>query len=1336
MDRRCARTAASWSLGIVCLGAVVLSMTGCKKRKSDGGADSRYQGYVGSASCAPCHGPYPDAGGPAHYADWLTTRHARTGQTAPSDTTIVADANANAQNDFKESMALSGFAAWSAYAPNAPVLGFDAPRGVYTLQIGPRTFDVEKVAGVGRHQQLYLTRMGSSLYVLPALYDAEVRTWRTYAPESWYTWTDTNADGLISGGETVTGVRYGPLDTPVSLGRTADSWEASCVGCHATGVTSLAANGSGEYVSQVTEDGAGCESCHGPGRLHVLTLGGEGYDDRAIVNPATLTTAQYNDVCMSCHTRGQSTGTVGGRKLEFPWRTDGAAFVPGQALTDAFTPGDKAVEPLHRLQGTHIHRGLAGSRYGAWTTGCNVCHEPHFATNLSLVRSSIQTPNSGARTVVFTRRSGAPGSGGLMGDATDVAYTDVCEVCHTKTAYFRNNAGTPVKTHNNGAACTDCHLHWRGFPPLESPGGRDCSQCHPDLVAAMEDATATGYHHLLGSSSATVPMSAATTKNCLSCHADHDIFSPALNVANGGRGKNLRTDITLAPTTAANFTNSDFVNAGTGGICLSCHTSPLAKGYPQPDGTTASGTPAIPYTGAGAAIYNGSPHGTYAAASSFSDSGTSAFAANCSKCHNDTMSPKSGVLAQSGPFAFGNHDSILRQILDPLGLASPSDPLGDAFCYRCHSLTIDVVGGTRKPVAGRDWYNAAGMSSGSEGIYQLFASKANRHVATGAPGPHHPIEGTAAGWNAGATRHVGCTDCHNPHAAGVPRNFNTSGTFAQPVTPASTVSGPLRGVWGVNVAAWPAAWAAPAITRIDSCTDEWQVCLKCHSSYAYGGTPPAGQSNIAAEFNPNNPSYHAVAGASKTTEGTYVAPWTLASRMACSDCHTTDVKTEPQGPHGSAHDVILAGAFDTTTGAAGTSGHLCYKCHDYAVYSTGAGGTGTGFRSSAANLHGRHLAKNKPGAGRAVTCRDCHAAVPHGMSRDALLVFQGDPAPYNDGNATITSVAWKAPGSWDKASCATLCHNESSGGQDCDGCHHDLVIATTSVAPTTYHHLLAGSGVGYPTGAASKTCLSCHADHDLFRPDLNAAGGRGKNLRTDIALTPTAATSFTNTDFVNAGTGGICLSCHAASLSKGYTQPDGTTTVPAIPYAGAAPGVYNGSPHGGNYAVASAFSDVGTNTFSANCSKCHNDTLSPKSDKIAQTGPYAFGNHESLLRQVLAPLGLAAPADPVEETFCYRCHATTADAVGGTKKTVAGRDWYNAAAMSVRAEGIYARVTANTGSTYSHPVGGASGRHHPVEEASSGWNTGGARHVECVESASPWKTWLGDGLPLKRNRCG
>jgi len=116
-------------------------------------------------------------------------------------------------------------------------------------------------------------------------------------------------------------------------------------------------------------------------------------------------------------------------------------------------------------------------------------------------------------------------------------------------------------------------------------------------------------------------------------------------------------------------------------------------------------------------------------------------------------------------------------------------------------------------------------------------------------------------------RHAECTDCHNPHRVIKNRYF-----YDDPATPAAAgthdhdaaehsnlASGVLRGIWGVepDYGAGTAFGTNPTGFRIkrgnpqsvpvlansdpnnfDYVTREYQICLKCHSNYAYGDLPP------------------------------------------------------------------------------------------------------------------------------------------------------------------------------------------------------------------------------------------------------------------------------------------------------------------------------------------------------------------------------------------------------------------------------------------------------------------------------------------------------------------
>ena len=229
-------------------------------------------------------------------------------------------------------------------------------------------------------------------------------------------------------------------------------------------------------------------------------------------------------------------------------------------------------------------------------------------------------------------------------------------------------------------------------------------------------------------------------------------------------------------------------------------------------------------------------------------------------------------------------------------------------------------------------------------------------------------------------RHTECTDCHNPHRTTRNRLFNanaaipdTAGTHKHNIAPGDPVahsniaSGALRGGFGVEplynaakfgITGIPSTFKVkrgdPGISGLNDVnqnyvTREYQVCLKCHSNYAYnddtqpllgytGGTPqytngfdtylntamefqaPAthkgalspGDSGAYSTFSLNNQrSWHPVMGSTgrtvaergnsspnlwrspwngSNTDGPTAVPQVVAvgnQTMYCSDCHGT-----------------------------------------------------------------------------------------------------------------------------------------------------------------------------------------------------------------------------------------------------------------------------------------------------------------------------------------------------------------------------------------------------------------------------------------------------------------
>lgn len=351
-----------------------------------------------------------------------------------------------------------------------------------------------------------------------------------------------------------------------------------------------------------------------------------------------------------------------------------------------------------------------------------------------------------------------------------------------------------------------------------------------------------------------------------------------------------------------------------------------------------------------------------------------------------------------------------------------------AACHRTHTATGIVL---RKMWPEESLCNSChDGSSTRDNVAVQFSGKTYTHAISATAGNHTMNEGSY-NWLPAGSRHVECEDCHNPHAASTGVATTTWGD----------ISATIENVWGVAVANPVTEWTALTssnYTRISSITEEYQLCLKCHSSYAYDTTPPLTHSggitetDQAKEFNVNNDSYHWVendlTAASGDTPRTNTADRDMTftsgsgmdkdTPMTCSDCHASETSSEPRGAHGSDREYLLKGSWsDTTTG---TSYGLCLLCHDQNVYATPGQTTpdltsfaGTGVGSLRPNLHSYHFGKSETKG-----CQNCHSAVPHGGWNRAMLVEDSDPAPYSNGSKLDIS-SWANPGSWQKSNCGS-----------------------------------------------------------------------------------------------------------------------------------------------------------------------------------------------------------------------------------------------------------------------------------------------------------------------------
>lgn len=280
----------------------------------------------------------------------------------------------------------------------------------------------------------------------------------------------------------------------------------------------------------------------------------------------------------------------------------------------------------------------------------------------------------------------------------------------------------------------------------------------------------------------------------------------------------------------------------------------------------------------------------------------------------------------------------------------------------------------------------------------------------------------------GANRHVECVDCHNPHFA-VPGAHEPG---------FNNIGGPLLGSWGVepqNGLAWtvPTSFSSVDFTSINT-SSEYQLCFKCHSYFAFGETPPTGYTDIAQEFNPANMSYHPVEdyipensytspSANNGFIETMEPPWDngIHDLMTCSDCHGSDVSSDPAGPHGSNQPYILKGSPSTNDNS------LCLICHKQSVYAPvmqpGFGNeTGSRFdHQSTGNSQASHWYHVTQ---RGIGCRQCHAS--RVTSPGGQVPGQIEPGAAHGTNIATGFVSGTEINSYTPGRCYPTCHGEET----------------------------------------------------------------------------------------------------------------------------------------------------------------------------------------------------------------------------------------------------------------------------------------------------------------------
>lgn len=272
-------------------------------------------------------------------------------------------------------------------------------------------------------------------------------------------------------------------------------------------------------------------------------------------------------------------------------------------------------------------------------------------------------------------------------------------------------------------------------------------------------------------------------------------------------------------------------------------------------------------------------------------------------------------------------------------------------------------------------------------------NKVYRHPVANYTGVHDPAENYAGA----VSKHVECTDCHNPHQV-------TNTAAAAPLVP-----GRLQGVPGVTAAG----------TYLASSTNLYEICFKCHGALVNNVMPTTAYPRVDTvtdhrlKFATSNPSFHPVMGPlNQISDNMLINGWVKGSIMYCTDCHNNDTLNGPRGPHGSAYKHILVRKFETSEVPATVYNpadyDLCFGCHNVNTLF----GNFTKFKQHKTHVN-MHTQKD-----RCVYCHDPHGSRinPGMINFDRRVVSQNGIKPIQY-NPPVTN----------KNSCVLVCHGKPHG---------------------------------------------------------------------------------------------------------------------------------------------------------------------------------------------------------------------------------------------------------------------------------------------------------------------
>lgn len=302
------------------------------------------------------------------------------------------------------------------------VAGGELYQSVYELDArGRRLYEamhrIDYATGGERTGYTFLFRVGRWMFQAPLSYYVPTKTWE------------------LSPGYAADDVGFTRVMT------------TGCLLCH-NGQPAPEPNHDGMYKAvpfRFGEAGISCESCHGPGALHVREMQGKpartlaaGEVDTSIVNPAKLPPRLADDICRECHQAGDAVVDVPGRTV--------MDFRPGEPLSTTMEIVRRPIPEKDRAEANRLETAppVRGS-----------LEQPLWWKNSTMELSRCYTESHGrltCSTCHSTHHAAAAGE-------EKAAYRAACLGCHSAASCTLKP--TDSRRAAVGDYCVECHMEKR-----------------------------------------------------------------------------------------------------------------------------------------------------------------------------------------------------------------------------------------------------------------------------------------------------------------------------------------------------------------------------------------------------------------------------------------------------------------------------------------------------------------------------------------------------------------------------------------------------------------------------------------------------------------------------------------------------------------------------------------------------------------------------------------------------------------------------------------------------------------------------------------------------------